>query len=194
MEQFFLFVFFTVPLVWSPGPVNILLAGLGANHGVWKNMPFVCGLICSATLISIVCLLGFQVVLQNQIIYQGLIIAGSLYIMYLAIKLYRLQPNAVDTNAVAHRFHDGLLVTLLNPKFYVMVTAIFAQFVERGVNNAVMVLLGFILVLLTAHIAWLAVGATLKETVKNPARLHWLNKIMGMLLFGFALYFLFRHA
>ena len=41
----FLFVFFTVPLVWSPGPVNILLAGLGANHGVWKNMPFVCGLI-----------------------------------------------------------------------------------------------------------------------------------------------------
>ena len=194
MDKIFLFVAFAVPLVWSPGPVNILLAGLGANHGIRKNMPFVFGLICSATLISVICLLGFQVVLQNQIVYQGLIIAGSLYIMYLAIKLYRLRPSAVETNAVAHRFHDGLLVTLLNPKFYAMVTAIFAQFVESGVKNAAIVLLGFILILLIAHIAWLAVGATLKETAKNPARLHVLNKITGVLLFGFALYFLFRYA
>ena len=110
MKPILLFVLFTVPLVASPGPVNILLAGLGVNHGVWKNLPFIGGLICSATLISFACLLGLQVVLQNKIVHQTLVIAGSCYIGYLAIKLYRLSPGHDRKNAAAHRFGDGLLV------------------------------------------------------------------------------------
>ena len=192
MNQLFLFILFTVPLVWSPGPVNILLAGLGANHGICKNLPFVGGLICSATLISIVCLLGFQVVLQNEGVYRGLVVAGSLYIMYLAIKLYRLQPNTIDKNVVTHRFRDGLLVTLLNPKFYMMVTAVFAQFIASNASNAAFVVVGFIFILLAAHITWLGVGSLLKEATQNVRRLCLLNRVMGALLFLFALYFLYR--
>ena len=192
MEQLILFVLFSVPLVWSPGPVNILLAGLGANHGVYRNLPFVGGLICSAVLISIACLLGFQVILQSQTVYQWLTVAGALYIMYLSVKLYRLQPCAIEAGVVTHRFQDGLLVTLLHPKFYVMVTAIFAQFVGPGKRNAALVGLGFILILALAHIAWLGLGALLKDVTRNARRLRLLNKVMGVSLFLFAVYFLYR--
>ncbi len=188
----FLFVLFTVPLVCSPGPVNILLAGLGANHGIRKNLLFVGGLICSATLISIACLIGLQVFLQNKIVYRGLIIAGLFYIMYLAIKLYRLQPQNIEKNAVKHRFKDGLLVTSLNPKFYVMVTAVFAQFVGPSTNSVVFVVFGFVFILLVAHIGWLSAGSMLKETTSNARHLQVFNKIMGASLFLFALYFLYR--
>lgn len=185
-----LFVLFTVPLVASPGPVNILLAGLGVNHGVWKNLPFVGGLICSAALISLSCLLGFQVILQNKIVHQTVVIAGSCYIGYLAIKLYRLSPSMIENKASAHRFRDGLLVTLLNPKFYVMVTAVFAQFIGESVRSAIWVVLGFLLLLTLAHIGWLVVGTTLQRTMRDVRRLGMLNKLMGASLFIFALYFI----
>ena len=192
MKQIFLFILFTVPLVCSPGPVNILLAGLGANHGIRKNLPFVGGLICSATLISIACLIGLQVFLQNKIVYRGLIIVGSFYIMYLAVKLYRLQPQNIEKNTVKHRFKDGLLVTLLNPKFYIMVTAVFAQFVGPDTNSTIFVVFGFVFILLVAHIGWLGVGSILKETTSGARHLGVFNKVMGASLFIFALYFLYR--
>ncbi len=190
MKPIILFVLFTVPLVASPGPVNILLAGLGLNHGVWKNLPFIGGLICSAALISFVCLLGLQVVLQNRVVHQTLVIAGSCYIGYLALKLYRLSPDAIVTNARSHRFGDGLLVTLLNPKFYIMVTAVFAQYIEADGRNALWVVGGFLWLLTVAHIGWLAIGRGLKFTTRNTQNLRALNKLMGASLFVFALYFI----
>ncbi len=189
MGPILLFVLFTVPLVASPGPVNILLVGLGVNHGVWKNLPFVGGLICSAALISFACLLGLQVILQNKIIHQTVVITGACYIGYLAIKLYRLVPGTIESNASAHRFRDGLLVTLLNPKFYVMVTAVFAQFIGESVRSAIWVVLGFLLLLTLAHIGWLVVGTTLQRVSRDVRRLGVLNKLMGASLFVFALYF-----
>lgn len=192
MNELLFFILFSVPLVCSPGPVNILLAGLGANHGVIKNLPFVGGLICSATVISLACLAGFQVVLQQKNIYHWLTIIGSLYIMYLAIKLYRLQPSAVEENVVAHRFKDGLFVTLLNPKFYVMVSAIFTQFIGPDKSRALLVCFGFILILLVAHIAWLGLGKILQGATRTAHRLRRLNQCMGASLFLFALYFLLR--
>lgn len=171
MNQLPLFVLFTVPLVCSPGPVNILLAGLGANHGILKNLPFIGGLICSATAVSVACLAGFQVVLQNKIVYNWLIIAGSLYIMYLAVKLYRLQPNAIEKNVVTHRFQDGLLVTLINPKFYMMVTAVFAQFIGPSKNNPLIVCSGFILFYWLRTSPGLASAKYCKKRCKIPGTL-----------------------
>ena len=70
---------------------------------------------------------GVQVFLQNRIVCRGLIIGGAVYIMYLAVKPYRMQPKTIEKNVVTHRFSDGLLVTLLNPKFHVRVTAVFTN-------------------------------------------------------------------
>ncbi len=173
-----------------------MLAGLGANHGIGKNIPFVVGLICSATVISIACLLGFQVALQNPVVYGWLIIAGAAYIMYLAVKLYRMRPTQAHGRGgdVMYHFRDGLLVTLLNPKFYVMVTAVFAQFISPQKHNAVSVCIGFVLLLLCAHIAWLGLGKMLGQMGKEHGSARHLvvvNKIMGVSLFVFAFYFLY---
>ena len=120
-----------------------------------------------------------------------MIVAGSLYIIYLAVKLYRLQPNTIEQNVVAHRFQDGLLVTLFNPKFYMMVTAVFAQFVDLQKSNASVVLFGFIFILLAAHIAWLGLGKVL-QGARSTRHFRLLNKTMGALLFLFGLYFLYQ--
>lgn len=190
MNTLFYFILFTVSLVGSPGPVNILLAGLGANHGIVRNMPFVAGLIVSATVVSVACLAGFQIVFQNPIVHNWIVVFGSLYIMYLAAKLYRMRPQGTDAPPVMHRFHDGLLVTLLNPKFYVMVTAVFSQFIGPGENDALFVVGGFIGLLFVAHVVWLGLGATLKGILQSTQHFHIINKCMGALLFVFAVYFL----
>ncbi len=96
MKPDFLFVLFTVPLSLQIGSGQHSVGRFGANHGIRKNPPFVGGLICSVTLISIACLLGLQVFLQNKIVYRGLIIVGSFYIMHLTVKLYRLQSQNIE--------------------------------------------------------------------------------------------------
>ena len=73
-----------------------------------------------------------------------------------------------------------------------MVTAIFAQFVGPDKRNAALVGLGFILILALAHIAWLGLGALLKDATRNARHLRLLNKIMDASLFLFAVYFLYR--
>lgn len=47
IETFLLFMTFTIPIMCSPGPVNVTLAAVGARYGVRPVIPFLIGLAAS---------------------------------------------------------------------------------------------------------------------------------------------------
>ncbi len=194
MHQILAFILISLSLSASPGPANVLLFGLGAARGVRKNLPFYGGIILAETLIAAASLAGLRVLFKNSAIYLTILIAGSLYMIYLAIKLIRLppfQPNAVCEDAAAHRFGDAVLMSVLNPKYYVAVTVVFAQFAQETVFAGVSVLFGWMLVVAVAHFSWLCGGAFLRRKAQHTRYFGLLNKFMGSLLMGLVLYLLY---
>ena len=171
--------------------MNIVLAGLGANHGIVKNFPFLFGVTSAVAAVSAACLLGFQVILENPLVHHWIGIAGAAYILYLSVKLYRLKPARMQGGSVSHGFTDGFLATVLNPKFYVMVTSVFAQFLSPEKNNSMIVWAAFCVFLFAANSAWLCLGKALGSIGSDDRYLPVVNKIMGASLFAFAIYFLY---
>ncbi len=172
--------------------MNIMLAGLGANHGIVRNLPVLLGVTSAVVSASIAGLLGFQVILESPVIHRWIGIAGAAYIMYLAVKLYRLKPVKAQSDAVSHGFTDGFLATLLNPKFYVMMTSVFAQFLSPEKNNLMAVCVAFCLFLFCANCGWLCLGKVLAGIGNNDRHLVIINKALGASLFAFAIYFLYN--
>lgn len=191
IHEIILFILFSAPLFWSPGPVNILLAGSGANHGIVKNLPLLFGVTFAVALIAIAFLVGYQLILQNPVVHQWTSIAGAMYIMYLAVKLYRMQPSVSGGQSSPHNVIDGFFATALNPKFYVMLTTVFAQFLSAQKNNALAVLTAFCLFLFCANFGWLCFGKIIGEIGEENHYILVVNKILGSLLFLFTLYFLY---
>ncbi len=193
MQSVIAFLALLLPLTLSPGPATIALAGLGMNRGIVRSMPFYSGMLISAFGIAVASGMGLNAIfLANPAVYEILRYAGMCYILYLAWKFLRARPSISDSADGEYRVTDGMLLTALNPKFYVIVTVLFSQFLKPGQDGVWAVILGLTAVLAFSQFVWLAAGAGIKPLLKSERALRMQSRVFGVLLLLVVVYMFLR--
>ncbi|WP_028402083.1 LysE family transporter [Ectobacillus panaciterrae] len=103
---------------FTPGPNNIMSMTNGINFGYKKSFKFVLGATFGMAVIILLCgylnLFLFKL-LPNIRLFMELF--GSVYIIYLAVKILKSSSNPNDTNdASMSTFKAGMLMQFMNPK------------------------------------------------------------------------------
>lgn len=187
IESFIAWLGVMVPLMISPGPANIVLAGAGMKQGVRNSIPLVIGINTVLVVYSIIIGLGLGEFIKGfpELLF-GIKIVGILYILYLSYKfLIAKDFKANNENAKVYSFFDGLLLQLLNPKGFVLLVLMFSLFLNPNKNQVVQVT--YLIVMLIAlgvvcHFIWVAGGSFITKLIKNNRAQKILNYIFSLSL------------
>jgi len=111
----------------SPGPA--LLVALRTNLGAGRasGLAVGCGLGLMAATWTLAAVLGLDWVFHVfPWLYVSVKVAGALYLIYVAIRMWRSADTPIDLKAqkVEHAFVSGILVNLLNPKAVLFAAAV----------------------------------------------------------------------
>ena len=83
-----------------------------------------------------------------------------------------------------------MLVLALNPKFYLLVTVLFSQFLKPGEGVVWILVLALVSVLAFSQVVWLAAGAGLKPLLKSERALRAQSIVFAVLLLSAGIYLL----
>ena len=190
MTKEFLLAWFLVmfPLVYSPGPANTLFASNGAKFGFRRSMPFMTGIDIAFVLQSLLVGLGLSEMLlafpQLLTIFRWL---GIAYIAYLGASFMRTAMGQAAEQPHCLSFRDGMVVTALNPKAWVMQVMMFSQFFSPGDTWMADVLtLTFLLSALniSGHVVWILFGSVLLSRATGRFSARHQNMLFAFMLFG----------
>ncbi|ATG44530.1 Putative threonine efflux protein [Phaeobacter piscinae] len=191
---------FLFPLAYSPGPGNLFFAANGARFGFRATLPATTGYHIATAAVTLLIgsgALAAQAVAQEA--FTWLKMAGAGYVLWIAWGLWRAGGLRAELQARPARFRDGVVLMLLNPKAYVIITVMFSQFltppgaVSLGRDALAPVLaitLIFTLNNLVAFSIWTWIGNGLARQFSRDLRARQLNRGFALLLAGVALWML----
>lgn len=141
MQQVYLYILIASLTIASPGPGILLTLTNTLNYSLRSAIAGIVGVATGMGVISVVAASSVGIIITtSQLALLTVKLAGSLYLAYLGVKLFRSVPRTLgkDTDSQARmimpsarrRFHQGLIVTLLNPKPIVFFMALFPQFIN----------------------------------------------------------------
>lgn len=188
-------VIFLFPLAYSPGPGNMFFAANGARFGLratlWANL----GYHIATLLVTAIIGFGFMTAMDTYPkVFAALKIAGALYVLWLAWKMFRSGKLEGEETAQGASFMDGVVLLLLNPKGYVIIALMFTQFLnpsEDDITRAVLFITTvFTLNNFIAFMVWTLVGDVIFRSFHNDATARWLNTVFSAILAVVAIWML----
>lgn len=195
MTPEFLLAWFLVmfPLVYSPGPANTMFASNGAAYGFRRTMPFMVGLDLAFVLQSLAVGFGLSSVLVAfpQLL-TILRYVGIAYITWLGCIFLRaaMAKNLGQPRCMG--FLDGIILTAVNPKAWIMQLMMFSQFFDATDALMSVLNLSFLLCALniTGHVFWIYCGSLLLGRATSRFSLRHQNMLFSAMLFGSILFLL----
>ena len=176
-----------------PGPTILSVISHSLAHGRGAVVPLVIGVTLGDLTAMSLSLLGLGAILASSAaLFCILKILGAVYLIYLGVRLWHLQPKAevYSTKSSASSgslIRDLFLTTTLNPKSIAFFIAFLPQFVDPAmeVPPQLLALGGTFLVLgaLNAGLYALFAGQ-LRKKVQNPAACRWFNRCGGTAMIG----------
>lgn len=165
-----MFVFLTAVffLLITPGPGVLSTAGVGSAYGAQAGYRYVLGLFIGTNLVAIAVVTGVAgLVLAQPAIRTVLMYASVLYLCYLAAKIaFAGSKIAFIESARAPGIIDAILLQIINPKAYVVNTALFTGFRFADTSLLAETLWKFLLlniIWIIIHLLWLGAGIGLKR-------------------------------
>lgn len=162
-----------VPLMGSPGPATLSLAGIGAAYGFRPGLPYLAGVVAGTTGVLVMIATGVTaLILARPELVALLTVLAAVYIVYLAWRIATAPVGqAVLDGARAPAFAPGFLLALANPKAFAAIGAVYAGHTvvegRLGLDTGVkLVALGLVIVLVNT--AWLAFGASFSRFLQRP--------------------------
>ena len=194
METAIAFLGMVLPLTLSPGPATIALAGLGMRSGVVAAIPFYTGMMASCAVIALAAAFGLnELFLASPLAYDTVRYLGIAYIVYLAVRIFRSAPPVEGTVVRLYGLRDGLLLSVLNAKYYVVVSAVFSQFLLPGADSNGLVVAALITLVALSQAVWLVAGAGLRPLMRSPLAFRIQSLVFSVSLLGVAVYLLLRN-
>ncbi|WP_085583729.1 MULTISPECIES: LysE family translocator [unclassified Pseudomonas] len=186
-----------VPLTLSAGPGNLMVATSGAQSGVRRSVWFIAGLDITYFLIAVLVGLGLYHTLMNHpTLVWGLQVAGSLYILWLGVRLLRRPLKAPGDKTLHLQFRDGIFVQLGNVQGIVMLLVMFSTFLPAGdTSSTVVLVLSAALISLNffSHVIWVSMGSTVQKLIRSrPRLLVAQNAAFGLMLIAVAVWIFLR--
>lgn len=188
-------IVFLFPLAYSPGPGNMFFAANGARFGLRATLGASAGYHLATWVVTVAVGSGFLAALDRfPALFAGLKIAGGLYVLWIAWRLF--QSGAMDKDSAARPagLVDGAVLFLLNPKAYVIIALMFTQFLGAGDAGklGVVVLISTVFTLnnLIAFTIWTWAGDALSRRFRSQGGARRLNAAFSTILAGVALWML----
>ncbi|WP_180172671.1 LysE family translocator [Acinetobacter sp. YH01025] len=188
------FIGLVITILLTPGPTNTLLASSGIQVGIRKYFHLIpaeaFGYLISITLWGM--LIG-QVSSQLPLLPTVLKLFSAVYIIYLAIKLWRTANVEQQFQQPTIRARELFVATLLNPKALLFASAIFPAIAWTSAAHYVahilmfLMFLMFLILIIPIAFFWTLIGSFLasnKIRWLNPANL---QKTASLLLFSFSI-------
>ncbi|MFY2562854.1 LysE family translocator [Corallococcus terminator] len=163
-EVWVMFLGYTVPMVFSPGPGNTVLATAGGRFGIRGSLPFWTGFEVANVGLCLLYGLGLGRVLQGiPALHDILRWCSVAYLLYLAWGFLRSTSAPAGATAEPERlgFVEGLVTVALNPKIHSMIVVMFSQFLnpEGGMlSQAAQLTAAFLVVCVACHFPWVYGG------------------------------------
>ena len=187
MDGLLSFVAAGFALAGSPGPNTLSLAAAGAAFGAARSLKYMIGLNAGMVLVMGVTASGVT----------GLLLAvpgaapvlaslAAAYMVYLAYRIATAPPLAEDAgDARQPALAAGVFLSLVNPKAYAAMAALFSGFVLIGgrpeVDAAVKILI-LLAVIIVVNVTWLFVGSALTLAFRQPRVNRAINVAFAVLL------------
>lgn len=167
-----LFIGLVVTILLTPGPTNTLLASSGIQVGVRKSLRLIpaesIGYLIS---ISIWGLIIGTVSNQFPILPIFLKLLSALYIIFLAIKLWKTADIEASYHLPTIRARELFCATLLNPKALLFASAIFPSSAWLTLNNYLAHIGMFLILIVPIALFWTFIGSVLASN-----KVRWLNQ------------------
>lgn len=135
IETLIAFVGATAALAMSPGPDNIYVLVQSITNGKSFGLATVSGLITGCIVHTTLLAFGVSAIIKkNESIFFGIKIAGALYLIFLAYKVFMSNPNIEFDKTDAPKkslkglFVQGFFMNVLNPKVTIFFLAFFPGF------------------------------------------------------------------
>ena len=173
MSLFIIWLSAMFPLVFSPGPANIVFAASGARVGVKRSIPLIMGVDTVFIIKSIVVGYGLGEVVQAYPNIMNVVqIVGALYLTFLAYKFVRSSATKSQNSTQHLGFIDGLLIQVLNSKGWLMVFLMFTLFTEQaqltfGEHGILVLVIWLAMLNISIHFVWVKLGVLLANISSN---------------------------
>ncbi len=182
-----MFIFALIGAI-SPGPVNIIATGAGANFGFRRALPHVFGATVAYTLIVLLAGIGLNGLLNAypQII-SALQYIGGAFLLYMSFKIATASTLAEqqETTKRPPSFLEGALSQGLNPKAWLVSMSGVSLFVAANTPATlyllIFCLISFIVCLIGVS-SWAAIGHLIRTFLQNKRHQLLFNVAMGLLL------------
>lgn len=188
-------------VVIAPGADILFIIANGISGGSRSGAMAAWGIASGMMIHTVFASVGLGFLLQRMpILYQGIMIAGALYLAYLGIGALRgkgglSQIKKMEPKPLLKIWQEGLLVNLLNPKAMLFMVAFLPQFITPGGWDVSIQL--FCLALIIVAMMFLVMtpigifagysGTWLKE---HPYYTLWVNRTIGFIFIFLALWIL----
>ena len=177
---------FWIVAAYTPGPNNVIASYSGFNFGIKKTLPHIFGVALGFTFLIFLLTIGLVNVFKIfPIIQVSLKYLGSIFLVYLAYKIYFSKIDSEKKNENPVKFIETFLFQFLNPKGVLIGIIIVSTYVENGENYlkyATQVIVFAFLVSLSSITFWTFVGKYLRKFATNEKFIKYFNCVMSLLL------------
>jgi threonine/homoserine/homoserine lactone efflux protein len=181
------FLFAAVALAGSPGPATLSLTATGAAFGARRGVGYLAGIVVG--------MIGVMAVVASGVVGVLLAVPGATpivaalagaYFVYLAFRIATAPPlSEASSGQPPPSFAAGLLLSLVNPKGYAAMAALYSGFVlvqGRLVLDVAAKMTLLVLVMVVVNVAWLLAGAALTGLFREPRTNRVINVTFAVLL------------
>jgi threonine/homoserine/homoserine lactone efflux protein len=174
-------------LAGSPGPATLSLAAAGAAFGARRGLGYMAGIVIGMVVVMGIAATGVMGVLLAIPGATPVVIAAAAgYFAYLAFRIATAPPLAEGADAGRRpSFAGGLFLSLVNPKGYAAMAALFSGFVlvrERLELDAALKAIVLLAIMVAVNTVWLLVGAALTRLLREPGTNRAINVTFAALL------------
>lgn len=178
----------------SPGPDMIFIVSQSSKKGIQSGLAAVFGTWTGTFIHVIFAALGLSAVLMTSaLVFSVIKWAGAIYLIWIGIQSIRskglnFQPDGqTEPKNLKKSFHQGVLVSLLNPKVAIFFLAFLPQFIEpqAGAVSSQLFLHGSLVILAAGfvEIPMVFISNRLISNLKNNTKVSlWVDRSLGLLL------------
>jgi threonine/homoserine/homoserine lactone efflux protein len=181
------FVFAAVALAGSPGPATLSLTATGAAFGARRGIGYLVGIVVG--------MIGVMALVASGVVGVLLAVPGATpvvtglagaYFVYLAYRIATAPPlGDVASGQRPPSFGAGLLLSLINPKGYAAMAALYSGFVlvhGRVMLDVAAKMALLVGIMIAVNVAWLLAGAALTSLFRDPRTNRAINVTFAALL------------
>ena len=187
MDGFPAFLLASLAMVGSPGPATLSLAAAGAAFGARRVFGYFVGILAGMVAVMAIVASGVMGLLAAVPGATPVVTAAAaLYFVWLAWRIATAPPlTEADGDRRPPTFTAGLGLSLVNPKGYAAMAALFSGFTllrrQLALDAAAKIVL-LALLIAAVNIAWLLLGAAMTRFFRNPRTNRIVNVVFAVLL------------